>query len=119
MSDHDIRPSRRVWSAGAINAQLDEVGDALVQGAGEFVKGFLFGAAPRRRHKPRSRPVRREPTAAQLRAAFPEWEITLSADGRWTATLTTSAEQPQPLVTAATLAALAEQINDLIAGDSS
>jgi hypothetical protein len=45
--------SRRVWTADEINAQLDEVGEVLVQGAGELVNGFLFGA-PRR---PRPRPA--------------------------------------------------------------
>jgi hypothetical protein len=49
---------RRVWTAEEINEQLDEVAEALVQGADEFVKGFFFGA-PRR---PRPKPQRRRET---------------------------------------------------------
>jgi len=59
-----------------------------------------------------------EPTAADIRAAFPEWELTLTDDGWWTARLVTSDDRPRPRVTARTLARLAEALNDLIGGTS-
>jgi hypothetical protein len=59
VSNQDNR-SRRVWSADEINAQLDEVAEVLVQGAGEFVKGFLFGAPRRPRPRPQRRQERRD-----------------------------------------------------------
>jgi hypothetical protein len=59
-----------------------------------------------------------EPTAADIRAAFAEWELTLTDDGWWTARLVTSDDRPQPRVTARTLARLAEALNDLIGGTS-
>ena len=57
-----------------------------------------------------------EPTAADVRAAFAEWEIHLDGDGWWHARLATSEDWPQPKVTARTLAGLAGEINELIAG---
>lgn len=52
-----------------------------------------------------------------IRAAYPEWTFTLSGDGWWHARLTTG-EEPQPELTDRTVAGLAEQINELIAGES-
>jgi hypothetical protein len=52
--DKDDSARRRVWTAEQINAQLDEVAEALIQGSHEFVRGFLFGAPRRRRPKPPS-----------------------------------------------------------------
>lgn len=51
----DTGRSRLVWSAEEVNEQLDEVAEALIQGAGEFVQGFFFGAPRRPRPKPPSR----------------------------------------------------------------
>jgi hypothetical protein len=55
MSDQDSRRSRRVWSAEEIQEQLDQIGEVLARGPGEFLKGFLFGVPPRRRPKPQRR----------------------------------------------------------------
>jgi hypothetical protein len=59
-----------------------------------------------------------EPTPEDVRAAFPEFDITLTDDGWWTARLTTTDDRPQPRVTARTLARLAEALNQLIGGSS-
>jgi hypothetical protein len=56
-----------------------------------------------------------QPTAEDVRAAYPNFEITLSGDGTWAAVLTTAAP-PKPLITAATLAGLVEALNDYISG---
>jgi hypothetical protein len=53
MSNQDNRRSPRVWSSHEISEQLDELGDALANGAGELVKGFPFGPGPRRKRKPK------------------------------------------------------------------
>jgi len=55
-----------------------------------------------------------ELTAGIIRAAFPEWEFTLSGDGWWHARLTS--DPGGTVVTDRTLIGLAEKINDLIAG---
>jgi hypothetical protein len=56
-----------------------------------------------------------EPTAADVRAAYPEWEIWLDGDGWWHARLTTG-DGPGFEPQARTLATLADELNEVIAG---
>jgi len=57
------------------------------------------------------------PSPADVREAFPEWEITQSLDGYWQAVLTTgNPGEPRPRLTDTTLAGLASQLNDHLGG---
>ena len=49
----------RRWTAEQINAQLDQIGEALADGVHDFIRGSLFGPGPRRR-KPKPKPQRRQ-----------------------------------------------------------
>jgi hypothetical protein len=58
------------------------------------------------------------PSPEDMRAAYPEWLVSVDGDGIWTAVLTAGTE-PRPVVAAPTLAGLAEVLRDYISGDGS